>query len=57
MRRAGMRLVQLWVPDSRSPTFLAEARRQSLLASHDVKGEREIMDWIESANRDLDLGE
>ena len=49
--------MQLWVPDSRSPTFLAEARRQSLLASHDVKGEREIMDWIESANRDLDLGE
>lgn len=31
MRRRGMRLVQLWVPDVRSETFIAEAHRQSVL--------------------------
>ena len=28
MRAKGMRLVQIWVPDTRSPRFIAEARRQ-----------------------------
>ena len=28
-REKGLRLVQLWVPDTRSPEFLEEARRQS----------------------------
>jgi hypothetical protein len=28
MRAKGLRLVQIWVPDTRSPRFLAEARRQ-----------------------------
>jgi hypothetical protein len=28
-RAAGLRLVQLWVPDTRSPVFAAECRRQS----------------------------
>jgi hypothetical protein len=31
MRRRGMRLVQLWVPDVRSEAFIAEAHRQSVL--------------------------
>jgi hypothetical protein len=31
MRAKGMRLVQIWVPDTRSPEFAAEARRQSKL--------------------------
>lgn len=31
MRAKGMKLVQLWVPDVRSPAFRAEARRQSRL--------------------------
>lgn len=28
MREKGMRLVQLWVPDTRSPEFKKEVRRQ-----------------------------
>lgn len=28
MRAKGLRLVQIWVPDTRSPRFTAEARRQ-----------------------------
>lgn len=31
MREQGMRLVQIWVPDTRSPEFAAEAARQSKL--------------------------
>jgi len=30
LRRQGLRPVQIWVPDTRSPTFAAEALRQSL---------------------------
>ena len=29
MRRRGMKLIQIWVPDPKSPYFAAEARRQS----------------------------
>ena len=30
MRAAGLRPIQIWVPDTRSATFRAEAHRQSL---------------------------
>lgn len=30
LRRQGLRPVQIWVPDTRSPTFAAEAHRQSV---------------------------
>ena len=30
LRREGLRPIQLWVPDVRSPKFAAEAHRQSL---------------------------
>ena len=34
MRAKGMRLVQMWVPDTSSVAFKAEARRQSLAAAN-----------------------
>jgi hypothetical protein len=30
-----LRQIQLWVPDTRSPAFVAECRRQSLLVAAD----------------------
>jgi len=30
LRRQGLRPIQIWVPDVRSPAFAAQARRQSL---------------------------
>ncbi len=33
LRERGPRPVQIWVPDVRSPAFLAEARRQSELVA------------------------
>jgi hypothetical protein len=47
LRRQGLRAVQLWVPDTRSPRFAAAARRQSRLIRDDP-AEQEIMDFIEA---------
>jgi hypothetical protein len=33
LRAAGLRPVQIWVPDTRTPRLAKQARRQSLLAS------------------------
>ena len=34
LRAAGLRPVQLWVPDTRDPGYAQECRRQSQLAAH-----------------------
>ena len=34
LRMAGLRPVQIWVPDTRLPGFAAECKRQSSLAGH-----------------------
>ncbi|MBI4205293.1 MAG: antitoxin MazE family protein [Betaproteobacteria bacterium] len=44
-RAAGLRLVQLWVPDTRSRRFAAECRRQSLLLKQDA-AEAEALEFI-----------
>ena len=33
LRQQGLRPIQIWVPDMRSPAFAAEAHRQSLLVA------------------------
>ena len=47
LRAAGLRPVQIWVPDTRRPGFAEECRRQSLLLRDDLH-EREILDGIEA---------
>ncbi|MEO7502741.1 MAG: antitoxin MazE family protein [Gemmatimonadaceae bacterium] len=47
MRRAGLRLVQLWVPDARAPGFADECRRQSRRAGKARRAEQDVMKWIE----------
>jgi hypothetical protein len=49
MREQGLRPIQIWVPDTRSKKFAAEARRQSLLLRADPQ-EKEIMAWIEEVS-------
>ncbi len=44
-RASGLRLVQLWVPDTRSPVFAAECRRQSALLRGDP-AESEALEFI-----------
>ncbi len=45
-RASGLRLVQLWVPDTRSPVFAAECRRQSALLQSDP-AESETLEFID----------
>lgn len=52
LRAQGLRPVQIWVPDTRSPKFAAECRRQSLLIANSP-GEQEIMDWLDAVAADL----
>jgi len=53
LRRQGLRPIQIWVPDVRSPGFKAEARRQSLAVAASPRA-REDQDFIDAVS-DLDL--
>lgn len=54
LRAAGLRPIQIWVPDTRSPGFAEECRRQSrLLAESAAESEAEDLDFIERAT-DMD---
>jgi len=44
-RAAGLRRMQLWVPDPRSPVSAAGCRRQSVLMQHDP-AEAESLEFI-----------
>ncbi len=50
MRKAGLRLVQLWVPDTRAPGFVAECLRQSRAAAANKRLENEVLDWIAASH-------
>jgi DNA-binding LacI/PurR family transcriptional regulator len=52
MRRQGLRPIQIWVPDVRSPEFAAEAHRQSLAIAQSAQ-EPEDQAFIDSIS-DLD---
>jgi type II secretory pathway component PulF len=47
LRAQGLRPVQIWVPDTRSPKFAAECRRQSLLIASNAR-EDGLMDALEA---------
>lgn len=47
LRAAGLRPVEIWVPDTRRAGFAEECRRQSLLLRGDTN-EQETTDWLEA---------
>jgi len=52
LRAAGLRPVQIWVPDTRRRGFAAECRRQSL-SLRDDSHEAETLEWLDRvADRD-----
>jgi len=53
MRALGFRPIQLWVPDTRSPKFAEECRRQSLLVSNDA-AEQVILGELDAALEDIE---
>ena len=54
LRMAGLRPVQIWVPDTRRPDFSAECRRQSKLASQSDMADVEMMDFLDEALSGVD---
>ncbi len=53
MRAQGFRPIQIWVPDTRSPKFAEECRRQSLLVANDA-AEQTILDELDATLRDIE---
>ena len=45
LRAAGLRPLQIWVPDTAAPWFAAEAKRQSELVGRSAES-REAQAWI-----------
>ena len=54
LRMAGLRPVQIWVPDTRQPNFANECRRQSLLVSQADASNVELNQFMDAALTDLD---
>lgn len=55
MRALGFRPIQIWVPDTRSPTFAEECRRQSLLVSvSNDAAEAAILGELDAALEDIE---
>lgn len=54
LRLAGLRPVQIWVPDTRRPDFAAECRRQSMLAAQADIADRDLLDFMDAALTDVD---
>ncbi|HEX4113352.1 MAG TPA: antitoxin MazE-like protein [Stellaceae bacterium] len=52
MKKQGMRLVQKWELDRRSPAFRAELKREARLLARPSQEEEEIMRFIESLYED-----
>lgn len=52
MRAQGFRPIQIWVPDSRSPKFAAECRRQSLSIARSP--EAGVEDFLETAAQEIE---
>jgi len=48
LRNAGLRPIQIWVPDTRRRGFAAECRRQSKVLTNDPH-EGEVLEWLAEA--------
>ena len=54
LRAAGLRPVQIWVPDTRRPGFAAECRRQSLMVAASDASDPNLQGFMDAALADLD---
>lgn len=54
LRAAGLRPVQIWVPDTRRPGFAAECARQSSLMAEADRNDPELMADLEAALEDIE---
>lgn len=54
LRRAGLRPVQIWVPDTRRPGFEDECHRQCLLVSQSDMADTDMQQFMDAALEDLE---
>ena len=54
LRKAGLRPVQIWVPDTRRPDFAEECRRQSRLVAQTDMADTDMQHIIDEALADVD---
>lgn len=54
LRMAGLRPVQIWVPDTRRPDFAEECRRQCLLVSQADSADTAMEQFLDEALVDVD---
>jgi hypothetical protein len=54
LRMAGLRPVQIWVPDTRRAGFAEECRRQSRLAAQADAIDHDMQQFMDQALADLD---
>ena len=54
LRMAGLRPVQIWVPDTRLPGFADECKRQSRLASQSDLADTAMLKLMDDALLDVD---
>ena len=53
LRAAGLRPVQIWVPDTRAPGFAQEYRRQGALAAAADRTDEGLEEFMDAALADL----
>jgi hypothetical protein len=51
LRAAGLRPIQIWVPDTRAPGFAEECERQCRVLA--VAVDTDLDAWLDAANQDL----
>ena len=54
LRRAGLRPVQLWVPDTRAPAFAEECRRQSTLVAKADAADSGLLEFLDASLADIE---
>ncbi|HEV7123717.1 MAG TPA: antitoxin MazE family protein [Rhodanobacter sp.] len=54
LRRAGLRPVQIWVPDTRRPGFAKECRRQCLAAARADARDADTQRFMDAALTDVE---
>ena len=54
LRMAGLRPVQIWVPDTRRPNFAKECRRQSRLVAQADMADTAMQRFMDEALADMD---
>lgn len=53
LRHAGLRPIQIWIPDTRAPGFAEECRRQSKLVSIAEESDEGLDEFIDMAFNDV----